>query len=192
MERADRRLIGEIEGLEEFIIEPMRDHFDYVYRREDLVNLAGRKYHSKRNQLTKFRNLHPFLYVPLDSDNLKTCLELSGFWCEIRRCEEDLNLTGEWGAIQEALNSFQQLQIRDGTIVLEDKVEAFALGEMLNETTAVVHLEKANPQIPGLYALINQQFCEKEWVSSFFLDQSRQDLGSRVCGRPSCPIIRII
>jgi len=40
---------------------------------------------------------------------------------------------------------------------------AFTLGELLNPQTVVIHLEKANPEIQGLYALINQQFLEKEW-----------------------------
>ncbi len=177
IERADRRLIAELADPDEFLIEPARDQFDYVYRREDLVSLAGRKYHAKRNHITKFRESHPFHSVPLDSGNLKACLGLAETWCGIRRCEEDLNLLEEWGAVREALNHFEVLQVRGGAIVMEDKIEAFALGEMLNETTAVVHVEKANPEIQGLYAVINQQFCERAFPAATYVNRE-QDLGA--------------
>jgi hypothetical protein len=59
---------------------------------------------------------------------------------------------------------------------MHNKVEAFALGELLNDQTAVVHVEKANPEIPGLYPMINQQFCEKTWQDVPLINRE-QDLG---------------
>ena len=55
------------------------------------------------------------------------------------------------------------------------RVEAFTFGELLNETTAVVHIEKANPEIPGLYSWINQQFCGTFGKSVLFINRE-QDL----------------
>ncbi len=59
---------------------------------------------------------------------------------------------------------------------IQDKVEAFSLGEHLNRETAVIHVEKANPAIPGLYPMINQQFCEKSWSAAPMVNRE-QDLG---------------
>ena len=176
IERADRRLVEEIHEENSFSIEPIRDQFDYIYRRKDLVELAGRKYHSKRNHIARLRMSHPFDYVRLHSGNLDACLELSEFWCELRRCEEDLNLMGEWEAVRESLTHFQELQIQGGAIVIGGKMKAFTLGEQLNEEMAVVHIEKADPEIQGLYAVINQQFCENAWPSISFVNRE-QDLG---------------
>jgi len=39
-----------------------------------------------------------------------------------------------------------------------------------------VHIEKANPDIPGLYAVINRLFCEKYWSAIPFINRE-QDLG---------------
>ena len=61
-------------------------------------------------------------------------------------------------------------------ILIQDKVEAFSLGERLNPETAVVHIEKANPEIPELYTMINQQFCEKSWSNVPMINRE-QDLG---------------
>jgi hypothetical protein len=176
LERADQRLVEELAGTDDLRIEPVRDQFDYVYQTRDLIELAGRKYHSKRNHLHKFLQAYAFTYTALQEDHLQACLELSGLWCEIRRCEEDLNLTGEWEAIREACTHFHALAIQGGLILIENKVEAFALGELLNEQTAVVHIEKANPEIPGLYTMINQQFCEKSWPHVPSINRE-QDLG---------------
>ncbi|MGD9031268.1 MAG: phosphatidylglycerol lysyltransferase domain-containing protein [Desulfobacteraceae bacterium] len=176
IERADQRLVSELEGAIDFLVEPTRDQFDYVYRSEDLIKLAGRKYHAKRNHINKSRRLHPFTYVPLTNEHLEPCLELADSWCEWRRCEEDLNLVGEWDAVREALTHFEALQIVGGVILVEDQVKAFALGELLNDKMATVHIEKADPEIPGLYAVINQQFCENCWSDVPFVNRE-QDLG---------------
>ena len=39
---------------------------------------------------------------------------------------------------------------------------AFAVGEQINEDTLVVHIEKAFSEVPGAYAIINQQFLVHE------------------------------
>jgi hypothetical protein len=148
IERADQRLVSELEGAADFFIESMRDQFDYVYRSEDLIKLAGRKYHGKRNHINKFRRMYPFTYAPFKDIHLKPSLELADAWCEWRRCEEDI----------------------------EDQVKAFALGELINDQMATVHIEKADPEIQGLYALINQQFCENCWQDVPFVNRE-QDLG---------------
>jgi hypothetical protein len=176
MERADQALVSEIQGATGLIIQPTRDHFDYVYKSEDLIGLAGRKYHSKRNHISKFERSHSATYAPLSGEHVKGCLELAEEWCEFRRCEEDMNLLDEWDAVREALKHSPDLRMQGGVILMENKVEAFALGELLNRQTAVVHIEKANPQIPELYAVINQQFCANSWRDVTYVNRE-QDLG---------------
>lgn len=176
IERTDKLLVSEIQGASDLSIEPTQDHFDYVYRSEDLIQLAGRKYHSKRNHIHQFLRVHSFTYAPLSNELVKACLALAESWCQWHRCEEDLNLLDEWEAVHQALNNFDNLRIEGGVILIENKVEAFALGELLNDQTAVVHIEKANPEIPELYAMINQQFCEKIWRNVPYVNRE-QDLG---------------
>jgi hypothetical protein len=87
-----------------------------------------------------------------------------------------MNLMGEWEAIRELLDCCDRLSVQGGAIVINGAVEAFTLGELLNKDTAVVHIEKANSQIPGLYAVMNQQFCEHAWSGVAFINRE-QDLG---------------
>ncbi len=178
IDRADGRLVAELAADHDFIVEPTRDHFDYTYKTADLINLAGGKYRAKRNHINYLLRecKDKVAYEPLDERHVDSCLQLGEKWCELRRCAEDLNLTGEWDATREALAHFRALGLAGGVIMSEGRVEAFTLGELLNRTTAVVHIEKANTEIRGLYTLINQQFCEKQWKETPFVNRE-QDLG---------------
>jgi uncharacterized protein len=176
IERADLRLAAELAGHPEFLVEPLRDHFDYVYRTDDLTNLAGGKYHAQRNHINSLARSYRCRYEPLREEHLSACLYLCARWCQVKRCECDLSLMGEWEAIGAALANYQALQLKGGVILVNDRVGAFSCGELLNETTAVIHLEKADPELRGLYALINQQFCRQAWAGVNYVNRE-QDLG---------------
>jgi uncharacterized protein len=176
IERADPRLAAEVAGHPGFTVEPVRDHFDYVYRSQDLMQLAGGNYHAQRNHINRLTRSYRCRYEPLGEDHLSACLYLCARWCQVKRCDQDLSLMGEWEAIGAALANFHALGLQGGVILLDGRVEAFTCGERLNETTAVIHLEKANPEVRGLYALINQQFCREAWCGVPFINRE-QDLG---------------
>ena len=176
IERADDRLARELSENPDFVIEAAREHFDYVYRTADLIELAGRKYHSKRNFLNRFSLDYSFAYEPIEERHIAPCVELADRWCKIRRCQDDMGLLSEHDAVVEALTHFFDLSLSGGAIVIDGRVEAFALGEALNPETAVIHVEKADPEIRGLYAVINHEFV-KGSPSGFAYVNREQDLG---------------
>jgi hypothetical protein len=87
------------------------------------------------------------------------------------------DLLAEDFAVHEALTFFEELGFKGGAILINSVVEAFSLGEPLNEDMAVIHIEKANPEIPGLYAAINQLFCLNAWSEVTYINRE-QDMGS--------------
>jgi uncharacterized protein len=176
IDRSDQRLVSELEPVGDFEFEPARDHFDYVYRTKDLIELSGKNYRAKRNHLNYLFRTYRITYEPMEESSIEACLAIADAWCEARRCKEDLNLVSEWGATREALIHFKALGMDGGVIILNGKIEAFTLGEFLNTDTAVVHIEKANMDIRGLYAVVNQQFCEKRWGDIPSINRE-QDLG---------------
>jgi uncharacterized protein len=153
-----------------------RDNSDYVYLTEDLINLPGNKFHRKKNHVNRFKKNHDYEYRPLDDNLAKSFLELQETWCELRDCYENPSLLHEDYAIYEPMCHYRELGFKGGGIIIDGKVEAFALGELLNPDTAVIHIEKANPDIPGLYAAINQLFCAEEWSDVKYVNRE-QDLG---------------
>jgi hypothetical protein len=138
IKRADQRLIKEIEGSRDLQVEPTREQFDYIYRSDALIRLPGGKYHSKRNHVNKFLHSYSFTYAALNKDHLEASLELSGLWCEVRRCEEDLNLLGEWEAVREALTHFHALSIQGGVILMQSKLPRSKLRGIKNQNLAAL------------------------------------------------------
>lgn len=157
-------------------VEKDRANSDYVYRAESLINLPGRKLHRKRNHLKQFRSRYSYRYEPLNSDRIEACLELEERWCSLRKCHENEALLSEEQAIRDVLVHYSELHCQGAAILVEGKVVAFSLGEPLNSSTAVIHIEKANPGFPGSYAVINQEFCQNAW-SEFMYINREQDLG---------------
>jgi hypothetical protein len=181
VERADRRLAAEIEaerdeGRPPLLVAADRDQFDYVYRTDALARLGGRSYAAKRRHVERFQRGHPVVYEPLEPGHVDSCLSVLDAWCLRRGCEEDPDLEADRRATHEAVVHHEDLGLTGGVIVRDHKVQAFSLGEMLNDQTAVVHVEKANPAIPGVFAVINQEFARYAWPTVPYLNRE-QDLG---------------
>lgn len=176
IERADARLVEELRGAEDFIIEPTREHFDYIYPRETLATLAGRKFSAKRNHINSFMRENTYIYEPMNADNVKECLRVACLWCEKHRCEDDMSLLEERDAVFAALTHFEALRVVGGVIRIAGMVQAFTIGERLNDDTFVVHIEKADPDIRGLYPLINQEFVKHSAGQVLWVNRE-QDMG---------------
>lgn len=161
---------------EGFVAEFDRAQSDYVYLAEDLIKLQGRKYHRKRNHIKQFKEKYSYQYIPLTSEWISECLRLETEWCDLRHCEAIPGLLNESIAIKEALTHFEAFGLKGGAILIDGKVEAFTLGEPLNQNTVVIHIEKANPAYEGLYSLISQAFLENEWSGYTYVNRE-QDLG---------------
>jgi len=177
MAKEETELLKDIFGLEygKNIIED-RDNSDYVYRTEDLIYLKGKKYDGKRNHINKFKKMYSYEYYSIDDGNIRYCYDIMDEWCRKRDCKEHMHNYCEKLANIEVLDNYKTLGCDGAIISVNGKFEAFAVGEMLNSTTAVIHIEKANTDISGLYAVINQQFCEKRWSSTAYINRE-QDLG---------------
>ncbi len=165
-----------LKGNKRFVIVEERDHFDYVYNAGELISLKGNRFHDKKNQVNKFRNRYKYEYLTLTPELIEECLKFEDYWCEIRDCEKHAGLKREQCAIIEMLNSFKALNIRGGAIRVEGKIAAITLGEKFLPNTFVIHVEKANSRIAGLYQTINQEFLIHEADDCRFVNRE-QDLG---------------
>ena len=169
--------LEKIDGLN-FEIFPQRNRFDYVYSTQDLINLSGRKYHRAKNLVNAFRNLYPSAqYTSEFNDEIKNlCVERLNIWYTEHDLTEYPALPFERNAILEVLDDFNFFNVKFGAIILAEKVMAFTFGEQLNKDTAVIHIEKANFDIKGAYAFINQQFVAQTWKDLPFINRE-EDLG---------------
>ena len=181
-----------LSGLEENVVEQLknypgdtfefetnRDEYDYVYNASDLIKLSGRKFHSKKNHLNSFRKNYPEAeYLPINNDIITLCKITINGWYKKRLAlmPDDPFIKAERDAIIEVLNNFDELKLKGGAIFMVNKVMAFTFGEALNSDTAVIHVEKADPDVNGAYTAINQAFVEHEWADMTYINRE-EDMG---------------
>lgn len=174
--RAGEKFVADVVDKDRFSCLPDRDNSDYVYSTFDLIQLSGRRYHRKKNHLNQFIKTFQYEYQELDLELVECFIDMQEEWCKMRECLEIPDLLSEDYAVHRALTHFEDLDYRGGAIKIDGRIEAFSLGESLNDNTAVIHIEKANPDIPGLYTAINQMFCSNAWAEIEFINRE-QDLG---------------
>ena len=140
-----------------------RDNWDYVYLREKLASLSGRKYHGKKNHYNAFKKNIPIMFTNR-SDQIITksarLLVMNGaknVLAKTKACAVSNVLS------MKRLIILKHLVLRGGAIRVNGKIEAFSFGKKINDDTAVLHVEKANPDIRGIYAAINKEFAEHAW-----------------------------
>ena len=135
----------------------LRDSFDYLYLRDELATLPGKRFIKKRNRVNYYCRRHDYTVSFFSEEHITDCLSLLYIWkSNLGNTEESTHLESE--AAAEALQKHQELGLKGVVITVKGKIVAFALGEKLNNDTAVCHFEKANPFSEGLYQLVNMEF----------------------------------
>ena len=142
-----------------FLIEADRDDFDYIYAREKLTSLAGKKLHGKRNHIARFKDGGDWSYEPMTDENLEECRTMTYSWIKMRSDKWNEEMEEEIMVLHEAFDHMKELGLVGGVLRREGAIVAFSMGEPLNSDTFVVHFEKAYPDMQGAYPMINQQFA---------------------------------
>ena len=159
-----------------------RDLFDYVYDGDSMRELKGRKNVKKRNHINYFLKEYEgrFEYRLLDENDFDACLKLVEEWTSNKEenGQVDEEMEEELIGIKKLFNSFPVIKdkLKIAGIFIDGKLEAFTIGEYLNHNMALIHIEKANPSIRGLYPYINQQFLVNEFSDVEFVNRE-EDLG---------------
>lgn len=162
----------------EFQVEYDRDVADYVYESEKLNTLAGKKLHSKRNHINRFKTMYPdWSYETLTDENLEECFQMALLWRNENGCDDDLEKNAEMCVTLNSLRLYKELGQVGGILRVDGKIVAFTLGESLCEDTFVVHIEKACTGIQGAYTMINQQFVEHECANYKYVNRE-EDTGA--------------
>ena len=70
---------------------PDRDNYEYVYLTQDLINLSGKKFRQKKNNLNHFRNQYigKWEYVPITEDIFDECLAAEKTWYDQHEEQDD-------------------------------------------------------------------------------------------------------
>jgi uncharacterized protein len=176
LRRTPKRLVNALQKADPTLkIKEDRHTFDYLYLSSDLINLAGRKFHGKRNHLNQFLRKYQWEYLQLDPKLAQECLNLETEWFDLQK-KSDSEVSEEEQAMAALLSHFELLEVTGGVIKIDGKIEALAVGEELNTNTAVIHIEKANTEYEGMFTAINQQFAANCWADYEFINRE-EDMG---------------
>lgn len=140
------------QALDNYIIE--KKNIDYVYLADDLINLRGNSYATKRNEINKFKKNYSNINIELidPEKHRKGIMELTNNWIINRMkyvpdVDMDTFIDGinwERAAIKRTLNYYNSLDIIGIVLKFDDNVVGFTVGEKLNEKTASVIIEKTD------------------------------------------------
>jgi hypothetical protein len=138
-----------------------RGQWDYLYSREELVELKGNRFHKKKNLVAQFKKSYAYEYLPFGPPMVEQALAMQEDWCTWRDCESHETLAAENKAIERVLKNWNALRnLTGGALRVGDMLVAYTIAERLPDDTLVIHFEKGNPEYKGSYQAINQLFLE--------------------------------
>ena len=156
-------------------IEPVRDQYDYIYRRTDLATLHGKHLDAKRNHIHRFRAEHPdFEYRPLTTESFDECRRLTEIWQKEKGGSDTIN--AEKQVMETIFSNWEALGMIGGSIIVDGRMVAFTYGAAVTTDTFDVCVEKADRHVEGAFAIINQQFAEHLPEQYIYLNRE-EDMG---------------
>jgi hypothetical protein len=160
---------------------PVEADFDYVYLSEKLATLSGNTYHKKKNHLNQFHRHYEqrSRIEAITPSNASTAFIAAREWCASNGCGDSMDLCYEFQGIFEILSSWeiQEKHGLEGVVIFVDNLPvALTFGECMVGDTFLVHVEKADHNIQGIYTAINQAMASQIHSRCTYINRE-QDLG---------------
>ena len=162
--------------LEEFGLSRVEKYFevkeitadsDYVYLKEKLADLGGRKLAKKRNLINQFLKEYKnrYSFTEINDSNKRDVLDFLEIWCRQRDCEKDpeSDIYCEKKAAENAVLNCESLGFKTLVLEVDNEIRAFALSSVITSDMGALHFQKACFKIKGLY-----QFFDKNCASRLF------------------------
>jgi hypothetical protein len=156
-----------------------RDNDDYVYLAGQLAALSGRRMHQKKNHYNYFVGHYQFECLPVTAGLKPELLAIEESWLATKVEREEITPRQLWHeaeSVREILEHLDELNLVGLAIRLGGRLEGFTLGELVRPDLALVHLEKANPELRGLFVALTSHFCRALPPSVTYVNRE-QDLG---------------
>lgn len=142
---------------------------DYIYSTEDLIDLKGNAYKTKRSEINQFRRTYPDHRLEvLGPQHWEGIRALVDTWLKNRikyltgEAIADFFYTVEQErkAIERAIEHYDRLDLQGLCLLIGDTLEGFTFGERITPTVASVLVEKTNFAIPGSAQYLFREFAK--------------------------------
>ena len=165
-----------------YLVKEEEDFKDYLYDAEELRTLPGKRFHKKKNLVNKFKREDEgrWEYRSICCSEKVVVWEFLDRWYQSRVKEEgngEDTLEYEIKGIHEVLQNCMSIDHYIGGIFIDGRLEAFSIGAYNpREEMASISIEKGNPEIPGIYQVINQEFLLHEFPKAKLVNRE-DDMG---------------
>lgn len=163
----------------DYVVEEQEDARDYLYEADALRNLSGKKLRKKKNHLNFFMREYAgrYEYRPLNCGDKEEIWKFLDRWREQKGEDVEVHLEYEVAGIHDVLRNCAKMPVSMAGVCLDGKLEAFTIGSYNPlEKMAIIHIEKANPKIRGLYQYINRQFLIEAFPQASLVNRE-DDMG---------------
>ena len=142
---------------------------DYIYRTDDLIQLRGNAYKTKRSEINQFRRAHPdHRLEPLGPPHWEGIRGLLNTWLRNRlrylpgETIADFFYTVEQErlAIERALTHYDTLGLHSLCLFIDNRLEGFTFGERITPDVGNVLVEKTNFAMPGSAQFLFREFAK--------------------------------
>lgn len=155
-----------------------RPNYDYIYLTQELIDLKGKAFHSKKNHLNYFKKTYEYEYVELTSKMADDGMRFISDFNKRKDvpAHEMEMLKMEERAMEDVFKNIEAVGYSAGAILIGDNIEAIAIGGKLGKKTITEHVEKANVEFRGLYQAINNEFCRNVAAKAKYINRE-EDMG---------------
>jgi len=163
----------------EFEYTERRNSADYIYSRESLATLAGKKMHQKKNHFNKFVKKYEgrYAYSNMTPEDIPEVLAFQKKWIQMANDKDKQNvLEYETTAIERMLHFFERFSLRGGVLRVDGNICAYCIGAKISEDTVDVMVEKGDYAYEGVYQAINKLFAENNCGDVKFINRE-EDMG---------------
>jgi len=154
------------------------NNFDYLYYRNELAGLSGKKFHKKKNLVNAFIKAWPnHEQRILEPELIPDAQKVLEQW-KINRGMPYMSQDADYIPSKESLDAFSVLGLHGAIYYVNGEPAAYCLGESIARGTMFcIHFEKGLEQYKGIYQYMNQAFAESLGHEFIYINRE-QDLGN--------------
>ena len=132
---------------------------DYLYRSEDIISLAGRKYSTQRNHINRFLKENPaWSFEPITADNLDGARAFFEKYAREHIKDYPAYTEGNRKAL-EVLDNMCAYGQFGGLLIVNGGIIGASLAEIMGDTM-YIHVEKADASYHGSYPMLMNRFAK--------------------------------
>ena len=166
------------------------DWADYLYDKNDLMTLKGRRYNTQRNHINKFiKTFGEYEYHPITRENIGEVRAFFHSFMEMDAAKSEQSEEERLMTMKVLDHYFALCQV-GGYIRAAGQIVGLSVGEVVGDTL-FVHIEKALREFPGAYPVINMEFVRHNDSDAIRFVNREEDMGDeglRQAKSRYCPI----